>query len=273
MKLPNLLPLITSTLISATLAMSSKAAVLVDTNPVLETFDALSQSGAFSFTDASFGLPGGWVGLETASPTAPLTARDQIYQSGVANTTRSVWALGSSSSGVPTGERALGAYTGITGTTPDVFYIGTSFTNQTGSGLAGIDVSLRSEQWRQVAGGGKTVAFSYSLDATSLTTGTWIPFTDLDLIASISGSDALVDGNSTGLTLRSGTITFSTPITDGGSFWVRYVFTDVLSGADPSVGVDNFQVTAIPVPEPGTLGLLGLGLGGVCLLRQRRQSV
>ena len=55
---------------------------------------------------------------------------------------------------------------------------------------------------------------------------------------------------------------------------IGHAFTDVLTGlgAPPSVGSGNLPSQVSSVPEPATLGLLGLVLAGIGLVRRRRAS-
>ncbi|MEO1203004.1 MAG: PEP-CTERM sorting domain-containing protein [Pseudomonadota bacterium] len=61
------------------------------------------------------------------------------------------------------------------------------------------------------------------------------------------------------------------PITLAGAGIRYFRFNDSPGGGVVS-GVDSLVITTIDVPEPTTLGLLGLGLAGLGLARRRRQS-
>ena len=53
---------------------------------------------------------------------------------------------------------------------------------------------------------------------------------------------------------------------------LRWAFEDLGSSPQESVRIDNIQASAIVVPEPGTIALLGLGgLALVAISRRRRQ--
>ena len=75
-------------------------------------------------------------------------------------------------------ERALGGL--LSGSLTPTF--GACFTNGTGSALSSFDVAYTGEQWRLgTAARTDRIDFQYSLNATSLTTGTWVDADALDL--------------------------------------------------------------------------------------------
>src|SRR5687767_1918849 len=99
--------------------------------------------------------------------------------------------------GAPTAtDRALGGLQ--SGTLIPV--IGATFVNNTGATIASLDVAYTGEQWRignTAAARDDRLDFQYSLDATSLTTGTWndvnsLDFTNLVKTAATAGA---LDGN------------------------------------------------------------------------------
>ncbi len=142
-----------------------------------------------------------------------------------------------------------------------------------------MSVSFTGEQWRLGAPSRlDRLDFQYSLDATSLTTGTWTDFNSLDFstpntLGSAGGRDGNVAGNRTGLS----DVIDGLSIGAGSTFWFRWVDVDATS-SDDGLAIDDFSVTgrAAPstaVPDGGaTLGLLSLGFFGLSSLRRRLQS-
>lgn len=77
--------------------------------------------------------------------------------------------------------------------------IGALFTNNTGGSVSKISIQARMEQWRQSgnASVNESVAFYYSLDATSLNSGTWTAVTALNLNEKLTttATSMAVNGN------------------------------------------------------------------------------
>src|SRR6185503_10448274 len=94
--------------------------------------------------------------------------------------------------------------------------------------------------------------FQYSLNASSLTSGTWINAPSLDFLTpNLTGAGAH-DGNlSANQTQVGGSIGFlNIPV--GGTFWVRWVDAQLPGGgAEDGLAIDNFSISA--VPEAATL--------------------
>jgi predicted extracellular nuclease len=117
--------------------------------------------------------------------------------------------------------------------------VGVGFTNNTGSTITSLAVTYTGETWRVgTASRSDRLDFQYSLNGTSLTTGTWTDFNALDYAnpgqAAGSGSlqhSALVTGTITGLS-----------IAPGATFYLRWASFDA-SGADDALGVDDFSMT------------------------------
>lgn len=133
--------------------------------------------------------------------------------------------------------------------------IGAAFTNNTGSTVTALIVSYTGEQWRLGATGRvDRLDFQYSLDATSLTTGTWTDVDNLDFNAPNStGSTGAFDGNATAnRTAVSFTIS-GLSIADGATFYFRWNDANV-SGADDGLGIDDFSL----IPAGGTSNLVSV---------------
>jgi hypothetical protein len=207
-------------------------------------------------------LPTGWTFVESgANANTTYTANNGSENTG------DTYSYGASGSN----ERAFGELSSAN----LVSTLGVHFQNQTGGTIGQLSIQYYCEQWRRGSGTADILNFQYSTDATSLTTGTWTDFNDLDCPpTTLSGSNTALDGNAN-RTLRSGTIT-GLSIAPSGSVWLRWVAVDS-SGFDDGLAIDDFvlnkqtptaitlgDISAAPVGDP--LGrvlaaLLGLGLG------------
>ena len=102
------------------------------------------------------------------------------------------------------------------------------------------------EQWKsgQSATTLETLPFEYSLDATSLFTGTWTAATGMDLVEKLTSTtvSAAVDGNlPANRTAISATIT-GLSIANNAVFWIRWTDTNDL-GSDGMYAIDDFSLT------------------------------
>jgi VCBS repeat-containing protein len=127
--------------------------------------------------------------------------------------------------------------------------IGATFTNISGGTINTFLISYRGEQWRH---GDNTVPdrldFQYSLDATSLTTGTWIDVDSLDFSSvTLTGGTGLRDGNAF-FTNISGSIS-GPALANGATFWIRWVDFNV-AGNDDGLAIDDFSLIT-----PGSLAI------------------
>src|SRR4051794_10199777 len=213
-------------------------------NPATENFDTLGNT-ANSTTNTA--LPAGWYITETGGG-----ARDN-EQYGVdpgSSTTGDIYSYGAAAST----ERALGELR--SGTLIPLF--GAKFTNNTGAAITSLDVSYTGEQWR-FGGVHSTVAdrldFQYSVNATDLSTGTYLDANALDFNPPVTaGTAGALDGNAAAnRTALSSTIT-GLSIPNGATFFIRLNDVDA-TGADDGLAIDNFAVTphggaASPTPTP-----------------------
>ena len=223
--------------------------------PYTQNFNTLASTGTSST------LPTGWTFSETGSNA------NGLYATGTGSSnTGDTYSFGSSGSS----ERALGGLR--SGNLIPLF--GVEFRNDSGSTIASLAIAYTGEQWRLgTTNRADRLDFQYSLDATSLTTGTWQDYNTLDFTSpSTSGSVGARNGNdSANRTLLSATLPLTVPA--GGTFWLRWVDYDA-AGADDGLAVDDFSLTAwgspnATVPEAGcTAGLLGLALAGLLVARK-----
>ena len=189
-----------------------------------QNFDTLANSG----TSAS--LPAGWLLSESGTnANATYTAGTG---SGNGGDTYSFGTTGST-------ERALGALR--SGSLVPVF--GACFSNGTGGALSSFDVAYTGEQWRLgTITRTDRIDFQYSLNATSLTTGTWVDADPLDFTTPNTAITGAKDGNAAGNKVAISATVSSVSIASGSTFCVRWNDLDA-SGADDGLAVDDFAIT------------------------------
>lgn len=144
--------------------------------------------------------------------------------------------------------------------------MGASFTNTTGNPITSLTVSYTGEQWRLgTAGRVDRLDFQYSLDASSLTDGTWTDVNTLDFVAPVtSGTVGAIDGNvAANRTAITSTLT-GLNIAPGETFWFRWQDLNA-SGADDSLAIDDFSLS---VPAPPTFTVTNTNDSGAGSLRQ-----
>ncbi len=190
-------------------------------------------------------LPPGWFLYETGTSSLNNGSYGAGTGSNNAGDTYSFGAAGNI-------ERAFGGL--LSGTLNPT--IGAQFTNNTGGIITSLDIGYIGEQWR-LGYSGRTendrLDFQYSLDAASLSTGTWTDFDALDFVAPVStGTVGVKNGNSIEFrTALSSTITGLT-IPVGTTFWIRWKDFNAYS-SDDGLAVDDLTLTAngyIPVVDP-----------------------
>jgi len=139
-------------------------------------------------------------------------------------------------------ERAFGALSDAT-TIPAM---GAVFTNNTGGTVSKISIQTKMEQWRESgnAAVNETIVFSYSLDATSLNSGTWTAVTALDLKEKLTSatSNSAVNGNlASNYTLLSNIIT-GLNWANGTNLWIKWTDTND-AGNNGMYAIDNFSIS------------------------------
>ncbi|MFO0567164.1 MAG: hypothetical protein U0263_15955 [Polyangiaceae bacterium] len=224
---------------------AAQVSIPAPATPVTENFDSLANSGTSS------AMPAGWAFSEAG------TGANTTYTAGTGSaTTGDTYSFGASGSN----ERALGALR--SGSVASTW--GASFVNDTGSPIVALAIAFVGEEWRLGAAGRvDQVDFQYSLDATSLTTGTWVDVNALDFVTpdQVAPTGAK-NGNAAGeRTALSGSISgFS--IAPGGVFWIRWVDADV-TGSDDGLAIDDFSISAT-VCSCVDQGAASCGTNGTC---------
>jgi hypothetical protein len=131
---------------------------------------------------------------------------------------------------------------------------GIGFTNNTGSTITSLNIAFTGEQWRLgTAARTDQINFQYSLDATSLTTGTYTNFSQLNFLTPNTQTVGAKDGNAVAnRTALSASIT-GLNIANGSTFWLRWSDEDATT-ADDGLAIDDFSIT----PQTGVLAITGL---------------
>lgn len=223
--------LLTLFLILSTLKITLSQSISVTTlnTNYTENFNTLSS------TSTSSTLPNGWY----------------LYESGDNANSTYIVGNGSSNAGntysfgqTSNSDRVLG---GLRSDNLNPRY-GCKITNNTGQIIESISVTYTGETWRVgTANRIDRIDFSYSLNATSLSTGTWVDFNSLDYQnpgqSTGNGSvlhSQLISSIITGLSLNSGS-----------SIWFRFSDYNARS-SDDGMGIDDFTInlsvlTGLPV--------------------------
>jgi hypothetical protein len=219
--------------------------------PLTEDFNVLPNFGTSSL------LPSGWFLSESGSNA------NNLYTAGNGSSNAGdTYSFGDAAST----DRALGSIRA----TLLIPVFGAMFTNDVANGvIESIAIAYRGEEWR-LGTSDRTdqLDFQYSLDATSLTTGTWTDANVLDFVTPNSfGNPGARNGNLVSTSIAA--TLFGLSIPHGASFWIRWMDADA-SGADDGLAVDDFSLTAqgTIVPEPSSALLLGVGCVGISRWRR-----
>jgi len=150
--------------------------------PYTQNFNTLASASSSTF------LPPGW-GLDETGGSFAVNGQYTVGDgSSIAGDVYSFGTIGSS-------DRAFGTL--LTHLLSPM--IGAAFTNGTGSTIRGLDIAYIGEQWRAGVtnrGVADRLDFQFSVDATSLTNGTWTDADALDLLSTnISTTAGALDGN------------------------------------------------------------------------------
>jgi len=222
-----------------------------------QNFDTLSNTAGSTTNNLNLT---GWSMTETGGG-----ARDheQYAVDTGASTTGDTYSFGAAAST----ERALGQLR--SGTLISTF--GAAFTNNTGNTITSLAISFVGEEWRLgTINRTDAMDFSYSLDATSIVTGTWTNVSALKFLTPDTATAGAKNGNAAADRTALSTTIGGLTIAAGSTFYVRWTDVDA-TGADDGLAVDNFSLTPTAVPEPATYALLG-GLAVAAAVLWRRRS-
>ena len=223
-------------------AQCANTVSLTSTSTYTQNFDTLASSGTSSTLPAGFSFVEGGSNANTT-----YTAGTGSGNSG------DTYSFGTTAA--PT-DRALGSLN--SGTVTPIRY-GACFTNNTSGTLGSIEITYTGEQYR--VGGTTattdTLTFEYSTNATSLTTGTWTPVTQLNFTSPVtSGTAGFLDGNAAAnRTTLTYTITgLSIPV--GGTFFIRFTDVDV-TNPDQGLAIDDLSLTPSLSPSAALASIEG----------------
>jgi len=181
-------------------------------------------------TGTSSALPVGWFFSESG------TNADGLYAAGTGSSnTGNTYSFGNT----PATDRALGGL--LSGSLTSTF--GANILNNSGSVITQLPIQYTGEQWRLgTLGRVDRLDFQYSLDATSLTTGTWIDVDALDFTAPVTtGATGVLDGNleanKTGIQF----LITGLNIPNGSNIWIRWTDFNASSN-DDGLAVDDFFI-------------------------------
>lgn len=196
--------------------------------PYTQDFNSLANTGT-----ANTALPAGWLFAESGTNANATYAADN--GSGTGGNTYSYGTNGNT-------DRALGGLQ--SGSL--IPTIGAGFINNSGSTITTLTIAYTGEQWRAGVASrtsADTLNFQYSLDATSLGSGTWTDENNLDFASpALSVAAGALDGNlAANRTAKSFTIT-GLNIADGASFYLRWNDFNI-SGADDGLSIDDLTIT------------------------------
>lgn len=184
-----------------------------------------------ALTGTSSTVPAGWAFAETG------TSANALYNSGTgSSTTGDTYSFGAAASA----ERAFGGL--LSGSV--VPTVGAQFVNNTNNLINSLNIDYTGEQWRLGALSRlDRLDFQYSLDATSLTTGTWVDADALDFTAPVTGpATGALDGNTAPNRTVISSSVGSLSIPNGATFWIRWSDFNP-AGADDGLAVDDFSIT------------------------------
>ncbi|NVO30494.1 T9SS type A sorting domain-containing protein [Hymenobacter lapidiphilus] len=201
------------------------------TTPYSQDFNSMGTTGSTSTTYVP-----GWSGLRLSGTGIANETLNPVVTDGSANS-GAVYSVGTTG----TLDRALGAIS--SNSTAPAF--GAAFLNGSSAAITILTISFRTEQWKSGSALDITevLAFEYSFDATSLSTGTWtaVPALDVKEVANSNNANTAIDGN---LAANSANVTAGLTGLNwaaGQTMWIRFKDTND-GGNDALLAIDDFTL-------------------------------
>lgn len=242
-------------------AAANAAIALTQGATYTQDFNTLAATGS---TGAA--LPDGWLFAESG------TNANASYGVGTGSSNAgNTWSYGATGSS----DRAFG----LLASGSLVGQIGASFVNAGADAISALQIGFTAEQWRN--GGSNvlnTLAFEYSTDATSLTTGSWTAFSPLDVksIVTATNSGVALDGNAAANRGFVSATIDGLSLAGGQTLFIRWSDANDF-GADDGLAIDDFSLTPVfatgAVPEPATWAMMIAGFGAVGAAMRRRRNI
>lgn len=218
----------------------------------IQNFNALKAISGTSST-----LPIGWKLLEAST-----NANKTYTTDNGASSTGDTYSYGTGTST----ERAFGTLR--SGSL--ISTLGAQIKNSTGQTITSLTISYTGEQWRcGAAARADQLTFQYSLNATSLSTGTWTDNSNLHFSSPNTIATGVLDGNAAANRIVKSTVITGLSIPANAIFWLRWNDVDA-SGADDGLAIDDFSIRlnagdaippAIAALNPAN-GAVGVSLSG-----------
>lgn len=212
--------------------VSAQSVAISSGVPSVQDFSTLANAGT-----TNTAVPNGWYFVEN-----DLAAQYSAGDGSGGTLGGGVWSFGTGAST----ERALGSVRSGS----NVPKFGAQLQNGTGALLTEVQVIYTGEQWRIGLANRATpdrLDFQYSLDATSLSNGTWVDVDALDFVTpNPTGAVGGFDGNLAVNRTSISAILSGLSIATNATFWVRWSDPDGVGGADDGLAIDDvsFGVTA-----------------------------
>ncbi|RYE04613.1 MAG: hypothetical protein EOP51_35210, partial [Sphingobacteriales bacterium] len=187
-----------------------------------ENFDAALGTASIAPYTNNTSVPGWYITSANLNVNTGSTNSNAVYNFGIAGTN-------------PVTDRALGAIS-----TSTTHRFGLRLLNNGASDITSFNISFTGEQWRSFNAGTLVFEYQTGTTVTSLTTGTWVPFSTLDFTSLATSGGAALDGNApANRTAKSGTLVVNVP--SGTEIFFRWTRA---GSSSPGLAIDDLSITA-----------------------------